>query len=364
MDQQMPTRFEALDWLRGLMALSILFFHLGAFGYLGGPQDASTTLGRLGIYGVSVFFILSGLSMSIGYDRYLTDMRSRVDFFVRRIFRIWPLLWLSVICVAIPASIAGKGFSLKLIAANITTLFGFIMPHAYINMGAWSIGNEMVYYALTPFFILAYQRSLWIGNAITMATVIIGGLFAFVILTPSQTLEVQWRNYINPFNNMFLYCSGIALYYNFGNIVVYNWSKIPVITITTFLFLMYPATGDQITIVTGVHRVSLSVLSIAVVLAFYKFAPRLPLIMSKPLEQLGIATYGVYLLHPIVVTWLQKGFDAAAIENPGLFVVLVVVGTIALALVIFRYVEAPMIRVGRRLTRSGRTRSGPAEAPI
>jgi peptidoglycan/LPS O-acetylase OafA/YrhL len=66
----MHNRLESLDWLRGSMALSILLYHLG------GPHDASTPLGKLAVYGVSIFFILSGLSMAIGYDKYIRDMRS------------------------------------------------------------------------------------------------------------------------------------------------------------------------------------------------------------------------------------------------------------------------------------------------
>jgi peptidoglycan/LPS O-acetylase OafA/YrhL len=67
------------------MALSIMLYHFS------GQHDAATPLGRLGVYGVSIFFILSGLSMAIAYDRYVMDFRSSVTFFIRRMFRIWPL---------------------------------------------------------------------------------------------------------------------------------------------------------------------------------------------------------------------------------------------------------------------------------
>lgn len=78
----MSNRLESLDWLRGLMALSIMLYHFG------GKHDAATPLGRLGIYGVSIFFILSGLSMAIAYDRYIQGFRTSVTFFIRRLFRI------------------------------------------------------------------------------------------------------------------------------------------------------------------------------------------------------------------------------------------------------------------------------------
>jgi peptidoglycan/LPS O-acetylase OafA/YrhL len=67
-------RFEPLDWLRGLLALSITVYHLTCCALQ--PPDASTFLGRLGIYGVSMFFVLSGLSMAAAYATFIGDGRS------------------------------------------------------------------------------------------------------------------------------------------------------------------------------------------------------------------------------------------------------------------------------------------------
>jgi peptidoglycan/LPS O-acetylase OafA/YrhL len=234
---QTNNRLEALDWLRGLMALSILLYHLGSFGYLGGPHDAATALGKLGIYGVSIFFILSGLSMAIGYDRFICDFRSSVAFFVRRLFRIWPLLWLAIALVAVPAYFNGNPYSPAKIAINATTIFGFTFPRAYINMGAWSIGNEVVYYSLTPFLLMVYKKSIRLGNALTFSSVLLGAIFAFRILSPEHTLADQWDTYINPFNNLFLYASGIAIYYNFRNITIdRRWHGSVVFTVVCLFF--------------------------------------------------------------------------------------------------------------------------------
>lgn len=359
----MSNRLESLDWLRGMMALSILLFHLGLFGYLDGPHDASTVLGKLGIYGVSIFFILSGLSMAIAYDKFVCDFRSSVMFLIRRLFRIWPLLWLAIALVAIPAFFDGKPYSIAMLGINATTLFGFTFPHLYINMGAWSIGNEMVYYALTPLLIAAYRRSTWLGNAITVATMLIGVIFAFHILTPSENLDVQWRTYINPFNNLFLYCLGLAIYYNFKDLhVARRWHWPMLVTAITLLFI-YPSSGDQIAIVTGFNRLALSAISVLIVLAFYKFPPALHPTLSKPLEQVGIATYGVYLLHPIVINWTHKAFEAADFEAPYLFAAVVIAFTIGFSLLTFKYLELPLIKMGKRITRITSSQSRVAETP-
>nr|WP_279290178.1 hypothetical protein [Clostridium cibarium] len=58
------------------------------------PLNADSCLGRLGIYAVSIFFILSGLSMAIVYNGFINSIKTSFVFLVRRIFRIWPLLWI------------------------------------------------------------------------------------------------------------------------------------------------------------------------------------------------------------------------------------------------------------------------------
>lgn len=347
----MSNRLESLDWLRGLMALSIMLYHFG------GQHDASSPLGRLGVYGVSIFFILSGLSMAIAYDRYVLDLRSSVTFFIRRLFRIWPLLWLAVALVAVPTYLLGKGthgqdpYSITTIILNLTTLFGFVAPTDYINMGAWSIGNEMVYYAFTPLLIGAYHWRRSIGNALTLLAVGIGLLFAFSLLDSTNKLASQWATYINPFNNFFLYCAGLALFYNFRDLTVPAKWHLPLLALAVLAFFAYPASGDQITLVTGVNRVAMSILAVGVVFAFYKCAPALPKFIGDKFEQLGIATYGIYLLHPIVMDFTRAVFQVLGVQVKYLPTLIAIGLTIVLASVTYKFIEAPLTNLGKRLTR-------------
>ncbi len=107
------SRIETLDWLRGLMALSIMFYHLTY--WIVSPLDSSNPLGRLGVYGVSIFFVLSGLSMAIVYNVYIKSIRASINFYVRRIFRIWPLLWAVCILAIIPQILKTGTYSWKLL---------------------------------------------------------------------------------------------------------------------------------------------------------------------------------------------------------------------------------------------------------
>jgi peptidoglycan/LPS O-acetylase OafA/YrhL len=49
-------RIEGLDWLRGLMAIGIMSYHY--FSWKFGAIELENPLGRLGIYGVSIFYVL------------------------------------------------------------------------------------------------------------------------------------------------------------------------------------------------------------------------------------------------------------------------------------------------------------------
>ena len=348
----MSHRVEALDWLRGIMAVSIMIYHL--FGWIFFDMDASFLLGRLGIYGVSVFFILSGLSMALVYSNYIKDFQTSWFFIIRRVFRIWPLLWICIALVVITMIIRGQPPSIFLVIANMTTIFGFIKPYAYINTGAWSIGNEMVYYAMTPFIIFLYNKNKFYGDIFTVFSFSIFCIFAFFLLRDSATLASQWRTYINPFNNLFLYVVGVAIFYHFKDVMLNQAINLLLFISALFFFLFYPVSGDQILLVTGLNRVFFVLFSIVLVVSFYKFNlySFVPRYFGVPLEQFGLATYGVYLLHPVIWLYLTALNPSLVLSNNYSLLLFICITTIIISIFSFNIYEKKLIKLGKNLTKN------------
>ena len=316
------------------MVYHIVIFSLGAL-------DSSSFLGRLGVYGVSIFFILSGLSMAIVYNQFIINLNTSINFFVRRIFRIWPLLWVVTFFV-----ILSGNFSWKLILVNFTTLFGFLKPEAYIATGAWSIGNEMVYYALTPLIIYLYNFNKWIGNSVFFISLTIGLLFAFTLLNENVPIGDQWEVYVNPFNNLFLYVMGIAIYYNLREIEVHQKLNVLLLIFAIILFSWIPFHGNLISIVTGSGRIFFVIVSFVIVFCFYKLKIQVPNIIKVSFEKLGIATYGVYLIHPIIYFYLSFITDKFIY-----LMVFVPLLTVSLSILSYKYFEVKFINFGKTIAR-------------
>ena len=78
-------RFEALDGLRGVAAIAVVFYHVGHWLEL-------TNFVRHGYLAVDVFFCLSGFVMASAYEKRLTTGMEYRDFVWRRIIRLWPLI--------------------------------------------------------------------------------------------------------------------------------------------------------------------------------------------------------------------------------------------------------------------------------
>jgi len=330
------------------MALSIMFYHL--YFWIYSPLDSSSPLGRLGVYGVSIFFILSGLSMAIVYHSFINSYKSAVSFFTRRIFRIWPLLWIVCILTLWPDFQGFDKFNHYKFIINITTLFGFIEPASYIATGAWSIGNEMLYYALSPLVFALYNKRKWIGNIFFASTVLIGIYFAFNLLDPYKNIANQWTIYVNPFNNFFLYVMGIAIYYNFKDIRINSKINTLILISAIALFCFLPYTGNQISIVSGIGRLIFVTISFLIVFCFYKMRIKLPNIFSKPLEIFGIATYGVYLLHPVACIYITLLFNKMNIKSDIALYLSVIILTIVTAIISYNKFELKFIKLGKKLT--------------
>jgi exopolysaccharide production protein ExoZ len=110
-----------------------------------------------------------------------------------------------------------------------------------------------------------------------------------------------------------------------------------------------------ISIVTGPGRVAFVLISFVIVLCFYKLKPGLPRLISRPLETFGIATYGVYLIHPVVFLYLSYIMKQLDVQNGTLQFLLVAILTIAVSVLSYHYFEEKLIRLGKRLTSSKST---------
>lgn len=323
-----------------------MIYHL-CFWYFFKP-DASSFIGRMGIYGVSIFFILSGLSMAIVYHRFICSVKTAGFFFVRRIFRIWPLLSIATIASILLSHHSTP--SLPKILLNLTGFFGFVPPYEYIATGAWSIGNEMFYYALTPLIIILYNYKKWAGNLFLLGSFLITLYFAFVSLKAESSLSQQWGIYIHPLNNLSLYTFGIAIYYNLKEVVFNQKANYILILVSVLAIIFYPVQGDQIAIVTDINRVIFILISLGLVIGFYKISNSISPTLTAPLEKLGVITYGVYILHPIVKSFVNKFYSIIGISNSLLIVVSIIVTTILFSLLSYKILELPLMKYGKKIT--------------
>lgn len=299
-------RLFNLDYLRGLTALGIMIYHY--LSWTLGNFSADTFLGKIGVYGVSIFYILSGLTLYHVYSTKFNAAKDILPFVKKRFFRIFPLLWLVTI---IAIALSQKGILPIDIFLNLSGLFGFVKWEFSFAAGAWSIGNELVFYTIFPILILAAKRSEILFYAMSGVIAFIFIYFSFFKFDTGIPLNDQWKDYTNPLNQAFLFVSGFWIGYLFKTKVLQKNLGLVLLFSGLLLFTFYPVQGDKVNLVTGYNRFAFILASLLICFSLYKIDLKLPQLIHKPLSLLGEASYSVYLLHPIlydIVGLLNKQF--------------------------------------------------------
>ena len=298
-------RLFTLDYLRGLAAFGIMMYHYLGWSY--GHFDAASFMGRLGVYGVAVFYVLSGLTLyHVYYHKTAIDMSSFKDFFIKRLFRIFPLLWLVMLITTVFITKDKPGtYELFL---NFTGLFSVLEWDEYIGVGVWSIGNELVFYLFFPFFILLSRRNIYLFYTLCAALLALYVYFAFYVLYETQALTSQWAYFINPLNQVFLFLGGYLIGFWFNKWNISRGTSFILIALAALLFVVYPVEGNVIHLVTDSTRLVFTALCFTVCFAFYKLDFKLPAVADYYLKMLGEVSYSLYLLHPIVWFFTKAAF--------------------------------------------------------
>lgn len=246
------TRHHALDGLRGSLALAVVFYHLLEALALALPLPA--WLDATGLMGVDAFFVLSGYALARVYWK--SDFRSPAvlaRYLARRVLRIAPLLYLATLSVAAPAYFLGALALLLVCKAvfarqalwlaasqaavvlgllgwrivmqqlpalpTVSLLWGFVDPSLSIAGGSWSIGVELVFYALLPPLLLAarrQQRRIAALLAVAVGVAIAWQLRHDTALLPMSAgmaaVKAHWQAYVSVYNHAAFFVAGVALY--------------------------------------------------------------------------------------------------------------------------------------------------------
>ena len=172
---QLGSRIPSLD---GLRALSILFVCLGhATGTAGFPLS-HVPFWRLGLFGVRVFFVISGLLIT---SLLLHDYEARggIDlprFYLRRTLRIFPPYYVFLLAVAVASALSWVRLNPgDLLHALTYTSIYRRPPLAWDLAHTWSLSVEEQFYLAWPFVLalLGKRRGLWFAAGFVVAVSVI-----------------------------------------------------------------------------------------------------------------------------------------------------------------------------------------------
>jgi exopolysaccharide production protein ExoZ len=331
-------RYENLDYLRGLCALSIMGYHY--IGWTLGGFDAGTLLGRLGVYGVSMFYVLSGLTMYLVYFKsFGLGLGFFKSFYIKRFFRIYPLMWLIMITALL---IYGSSYTPLELFINFSGLFSILDWSAEVPVGVWSIGNELSFYLMLPLFFYCIKKGnflIWLMILITFGVYF---YFAFFLLDNSYSVSEQESLYKNPLNQIALFLGGLLIGHLFRYRTFNNYLPLTFLILSSAAFWLYPVNGNVINVITGKERIIFTTLCFIITFGFFKSNMFfIHANIKKGLRWLGEISYSLYLIHPHIFTLLALTGLKIRFVFP-----LAVVLTFSLSWLVYWILETPSRKLG------------------
>ncbi len=402
-----PARRQRLAWLdglRGIAALCVVYEHFGARVLV----SADVAVHRIfdpGLYGVLVFFLISGYIVPAT----LEQRRELRSFWISRMFRLFPLF-----ALAIGITLVFGGFGIANLAAQGQNVGETALAHLFmlsdlltgpnLIVVIWTLSYEMVFYLLLTalFTVRLHHRSGTLAVIFVTAALVLGGCLPFgwlsgtlgktqvalaadVLVMGGLGVALAFRGLPRALGAWLAAGTGLTL-------VVLNGSRSAYegLTILALLFtgtLLYRAQDGQlsrnrgIVLAVGIFAAAVTagvwhpplfasnpetikagqwIMSVA--LAGLTFAIGLAVQnrrVPRFLSWLGLVSYSVYLLFPLLLDVYDKipfppSYHDEPWEQAGIAVAYVLV-LLACAATTYHLIELPMQRLGRRLAgRMGR----------
>ena len=407
----LPLRLGWLDALRAIAALVVAFQHAG-YRYVPKLQWEITQWFDPGTYGITVFFLVSGYIVPAS----LTRTGSVRRFWISRLFRIYPL-WViasTAIVVLAVTDVADWRTGLPDLApgtavlAHVTMLQDLLFVPSVINV-LWTLSYEMAFYLLVVALFTArlHTRPAPIAIAFALGAVAFGSLLpvaglsqavgidvivAVVAVVAAGAIGCAISGHPAVRTAGALLGGVLSLVLVLGNGRVGPWQGLAIMATMFTGTAIYQAergqAGRRVVAVAAAVVLTCSVAAgvwhsrtwglpaaaetafqrgwtSALVLAALTFGVGLALRhrrLPRLLTGIGLISYSIYLLHPVLFQGLDHIVGRPRHDDPGMLAaalgVLLLVSWAA-----YRLIEAPGQRLGRALARRWGAVSAPSGTP-
>ncbi len=296
-------RIWQVSFLRGIAIIMVVLVHSAQPFKIHGLEFMQM--------GCQIFFVLSGFTLALSYDKHYTDYKS---FLQHRYTRLLPG-YAMTICLGLIVSgistllfkknITGIDTNLADIIINLFMIHGLFPTKANnrVVRGGWFVGTIVLLYVTFPFFMKLFKNKK--DNKLTNFNIVF--LFIFincviaVILktTLDYTIENNSFEYFSVVNQLPSFILGIVLY-NFKDRIDYNKEK---------LLLMIFLLGISIIVFYIEYTFSFVLLpGIFSIFTIYLFVllRKLPdntsnNIIVKSISKIGDISFPIYLIHSFIV---------------------------------------------------------------
>ncbi|MGO8918781.1 MAG: acyltransferase family protein [Stellaceae bacterium] len=183
----------ALTGIRFFAASYVFVMHYGASALdkAGAPWPIATFLHN-GIFGVSVFFVLSGFILAHAHPAPFASRGQYADYVIARFARIYPV-YLFVLVLALPVAVDDVPLNIKTAAAVLAMVQSWTDAFAHSGyawiMQAWTLSVELFFYLSFPFLISVLRR---FSGSVLFGLCVIDAVF---MISGGTTTITPWIDY-------------------------------------------------------------------------------------------------------------------------------------------------------------------------
>lgn len=348
--------------LRGIAALSVVLFHLVHIGNIAVPSAFAFIASDFG-KGVHLFFVLSAFSLMHSTEHTMHRPTWATEYFVKRFFRIAPLFYCILAGMVLWPVIKHHApmVNLQTLLLNLTFTFGFA-PWSGIVWAGWTVGVEMLFYAILPILLLTV-RSRFSTLLLVVVSIIATYAARSVLHTHYENTVPQYGYnwaYFSFASNLCFFAMGMYAFRLARNMEQASSSIrwiIPMFSLGLLGILLLTAFDTPLKswwkadlILWGVGFTGLCV---------WQSTWPSGWSANRFFEHLGERSYSLYLLHPIVIVLLKNpiqssyGVLTTHLGGYAFFIcaVMVLVPLLLLSELSYRMIEVPGIKLGQRINR-------------